>query len=373
MADALIFTPSAKSLVGCNALLLRGHDWTVTDALTHTVCRCRRPQALEKLVPNRQVSLDFLASVKFNGQQPQQQAAAAAGQAETDHGMPRPAAVPSPSGNNGTGPVVADAAPKGHGPPGSSPLSSESGASAGAAATGLARAGLPGGGIGGNGVALPTAASTSALAEPAAGTRDDGGGAAPSQLLILELCPGPDGDIPAMSPAAIEELKRTGVKEFLALWRHVTLKVSAPRPLYLTCVMIGAHEWSPLPATKRAQLVHVRATCPPCPHTALVAHKPTHRAPRACMLPRALTRAPAVPRAADQRDGGGCGGSGPWQPARRPPGSLHRPHDGLHGPHHTAQPAVLVPEHVSAAARAADAPLLGARLGAGMWVREASV
>ncbi|KAG2425375.1 hypothetical protein HXX76_013789 [Chlamydomonas incerta] len=186
-------------------------------------------KALEKVVPSRQVSLDFLASVKSSGQQPPQQqqqqqqqqaastaAAAAAGQAQAQPGVPSDGAVPSPSGSSSAGPAAAEAALGISGTQASASVTPAS-----AAATAPAPAGQPGG------AALASAASASALAAAAAGPSGAGWvGTAPSQLLILELCPGPDGEIPTMSPAAIEELRRTGVKEFLELWKHATLKTS---------------------------------------------------------------------------------------------------------------------------------------------------
>ncbi|KAG2430770.1 hypothetical protein HYH02_013609 [Chlamydomonas schloesseri] len=186
-------------------------------------------KALEKVVPNRQVNLDFLASVKSNSQQQQSQqqvaqsaASAAPGQVEAQLAR---------SGSSGVGPAaVADAAPVGVSWQSSAATALSSGASASAVATELAPALLNRGGIGGgSGAGLPSPASAAALAEAAAaGTSGRGavGSEASQKLLILELCPEPDGEVPDMPPAAIEELKRTGVKEFLALWKHVAFKTS---------------------------------------------------------------------------------------------------------------------------------------------------
>lgn len=42
---------------------------------------------------------------------------------------------------------------------------------------------------------------------------------------LLALCPGPDGEVPVITPAALEKLKRITAHEFRMLWKHICLQV----------------------------------------------------------------------------------------------------------------------------------------------------
>ncbi|GIL85339.1 hypothetical protein Vretimale_10689 [Volvox reticuliferus] len=42
---------------------------------------------------------------------------------------------------------------------------------------------------------------------------------------VLGLCPAPDGEVPAITPAALEELKRITSQQFCMLWKHICLQL----------------------------------------------------------------------------------------------------------------------------------------------------
>ncbi|GIL55578.1 hypothetical protein Vafri_11131 [Volvox africanus] len=63
-----------------------------------------------------------------------------------------------------------------------------------------------------------TSASGSWSAAPPAGL--------PEAAAVLSLCPRPDGEVPEIIPAAIEELKRVSARDFQVLYKHCVMQLS---------------------------------------------------------------------------------------------------------------------------------------------------
>ncbi|GIL85337.1 hypothetical protein Vretimale_10693 [Volvox reticuliferus] len=51
-------------------------------------------------------------------------------------------------------------------------------------------------------------------------------GCLPEAAALLTLCPRPDGEVPTITPAAIEELKRVSAKDFQILYKHCVVQLS---------------------------------------------------------------------------------------------------------------------------------------------------
>ncbi|KAG2425468.1 hypothetical protein HXX76_013678 [Chlamydomonas incerta] len=174
-------------------------------------------KALETVLPWRETSVNFLASVKTsssssNGavqqcpaglQQQQQQ------QQTQKHAVAPDLPRPPPSCNGGDRAAAQLTAPLLHAAAQVPGLCGSSTSRLGDAAAG-------------------TPAPAAAAAATAATLCPHASAAAPAcPPLIVALCPGPDDDeAPDISPAGVEALKRVGVPEFLMLWKHIALQAS---------------------------------------------------------------------------------------------------------------------------------------------------
>ncbi|KXZ55056.1 hypothetical protein GPECTOR_3g214 [Gonium pectorale] len=76
-----------------------------------------------------------------------------------------------------------------------------------------------------DGVAMMHAFKQLSVAAATAATPANGGPTKPAPLApptaAVALCPEPDGDVPALTAAAVEQVKRTTPAEFQALWNHI--------------------------------------------------------------------------------------------------------------------------------------------------------
>ncbi|GLC43456.1 hypothetical protein PLESTM_001475300 [Pleodorina starrii] len=211
-------------------------------------------KVLERVVPYRDESVGFLtqllssvpaAAARASGRTlTQTETAAAAGSVE----LPRereqsPSASGDAADSNSSGSGLSAATPGTPGEAQSSHAPAVSGSTEGTAGSTGARVGTASGGrcLMGNtaatGIAAFTSLASSDIAAPGIGRMASGysqpqqhhgsgqSGSSPGTPAVLALCPSPDGDVPAITLAALEELKRVTAQEFRLLWKHICLQL----------------------------------------------------------------------------------------------------------------------------------------------------
>ncbi|PNH11577.1 hypothetical protein TSOC_001638 [Tetrabaena socialis] len=183
-------------------------------------------KALERVVPLRDVSLGFLEEVKTGGRGARSSSSNGGAGAGADAG-----------GGNDLSTAVYAAAQQAARSVADTSWAQASGSLA-AAATVTGWPGRPeataAGAWGSSSSSMAGQSSTTSTSsqgaaperEAAASAGAWGGafGAAVGAPLLLALCPGPDGEVPAIPPSACEALKQITPRQFQQLWKHFTLQ-----------------------------------------------------------------------------------------------------------------------------------------------------